>query len=98
MPVVDQLAADYADEVTFLAIAWRGSLDDTRSRAESIMPSGLIRWGLDADESIFEAYGVPYQPVTVLVTHDKIVKTEWPGLKAEDEMRAEIEALIATSG
>lgn len=84
--------------MAFVAVAWKGSLEDTRSRADEIMPSGLIRWGLDADEEIFGLYGVPYQPVTMLITHDDIVKTGWPGIKSEDELRAEIEALIATSG
>lgn len=78
-------------------MAWKGTLEDTKAEAERLIPSGTIRWGLDDDESIFAAYGVPYQPVTMLITHDKIVKTGWPGVLSEQEIRAEIEALIATA-
>lgn len=97
MPVIESISADYADDVTFLAVAWKGTLEDTREEAERLIPSGNVQWGLDAGEEIFSLYGVPYQPVTVLVTHDKIIKDTWPGVLSEAEMRAEIESLIETA-
>ncbi len=97
MPVVDQLAQEYGSDVAFVAVAWKGSEEATASRAAEILPSGSVRWGLDAEEAIFDAYGVPYQPVTVLITHDKIVKASWPGLRDESAIRAEIEDLMATA-
>lgn len=93
MPVVDEIATEYADEVAFVAPAWKGTPSDTAERAAELMPSGVIRWGLDADEVIFSAYGVPYQPVTVLISSDKRVVEAWPGVRSEAEIRASLDAL-----
>lgn len=95
MPVVDEVSADYADDVTFLAVAWKGSLQDTAAKAEQLIPSGRVKWGLDVGEDIFALYGVPYQPVTVLISADKTIVDAWPGVVSEDEMRAKLDALIA---
>ena len=63
----------------------------------STFVSGNVLWGLDEDEDIFEKYGVPYQPVTVLITADKRVATAWAGVMPEDEIRAQLDDLIASS-
>lgn len=97
MPVVDQLAVEYADRVVFVAPAWKGTMEATRQRAAEVMPSGRILWGLDETEEIFSAYGVPYQPVTVLITEDKRIFDSWPGALGEEELRARIEALLSES-
>lgn len=55
-------------------------------------------WGLDEDEDIFEKYGVPYQPVTVLIASDRTVVDAWAGLKPEEEIRAGLDALLDLSG
>jgi hypothetical protein len=73
-------------------------MEDTASRAAELLTSGNVRWGLDAEEAIFAAYGVPYQPVSYLITHDGIVKTSWAGAVGEAELRAELDALVATAG
>ena len=79
-------------------MAWKGSMEDTSSRAAQLLTSGNVLWGLDAEEAIFSAYGVPYQPVSVLITHDGIVKTSWAGAVGEAELRSELDALVATAG
>ncbi len=79
-------------------MAWKGSMEDTSSRAAQLLTSGNVLWGLDAEEAVFSAYGVPYQPVSVLITHDGIVKTSWAGAVGEAELRAELDALVATAG
>jgi hypothetical protein len=94
LPVVDQLAQEYGNQVAFVAVAWKGTFEDTAERAAELMPSGSIRWGLDEEEAIFELFSVPYQPHTVLITADKSVLTSWPGVRIETELRDEIEALI----
>lgn len=98
MPVVDNLTVEYADEVDFVAPAWRSSFEATRARAEELFRSGQIMWGLDEEEEIFQLYGVPYQPVTVLIAADRTVVEAWAGLRAEDEIRAALDDLIALSG
>lgn len=98
MPVVDNLATEYADQVDFVAPAWKSSFEATRVRAEELFGSGEVMWGLDEDEEIFGLYGVPYQPVTVLIAADGTVVEAWDGLRAEDEIRAALGELIALSG
>ncbi len=97
LPVVDQLATEYAGQVRFLSVAWKGTLDATREQAGRLLPSGEVTWGLDETNEFFEAYGVPYQPHTVLITGDDIIFDEWPGVLGETELRARIDALIAAS-
>lgn len=97
MPVVDGLAAEYGDQVDFVAPAWKSTFEATRVQASGMFASGNIKWGLDEDEDIFEAYGVPYQPVTVLIAADMTVVEEWPGLRPEEEIRAALDNLVALS-
>jgi thioredoxin-like negative regulator of GroEL len=98
LPVVDALAVEYADRVDFVAPAWKSSLEATRERAAELFQSGEIMWGLDEDEDIFAKYGVPYQPVTVLIAADGTVVDMWPGTRPEDELRQAIEEVIEISG
>lgn len=98
MPVVDSIAAEYADRVDFVAPAWHSTFELTEERAKELFLSGQIQWGLDDDIDVFEKYGVPYQPVTVLIGVDKTVVDTWPGLHAEEDIRASLDNLIALSG
>lgn len=93
MPVVDNLAQEYDDRITFVAVAWKGTAEDTAERASELMPSGSILWGLDASEEIFASYAVPYQPVTVLIGADKKVVERWTGLRDEQEIRIALDHL-----
>ena len=98
MPVVDRIAADYADRVDFVAPAWKSSFALTEARANELFESGQVMWGLDEDEDIFSAYGVPYQPVTVLIAADDTVVEAWPGIRSEEEIRAALDDLIGLTG
>ncbi len=95
MPVVDEISADYADEVAFVAAAWKGTFEDTAERASQLLSTGNVMWGLDADESVFQAYGIPYQPVTVMIGADKTIVDAWPGALSEDEIRSKLDTLVA---
>ena len=98
MPVVDALSAEYADRVDFVAPAWKSSFEATRERAGELFVSGKVMWGLDQGEDIFAKYGVPYQPVTVLIATDGTVVETWPGMRAEAEIRQALDGLLQTSG
>jgi hypothetical protein len=98
LPVVDSLAAEYSEDVDFVAPAWKSTFEATERRAEELFPSESIKWGLDEGEEIFSLYGVPYQPVTVLIAADGTVVESWDGLRAEDEIRAALDDLISLSG
>ena len=95
MPVVAEVAEDYSGEVVFLGVAGRAGFDETASRAEELFQERLL-WGLD--DSIWDLYGIPYQPVTVLISGNDVIVDTWPGILDEGEMRQRIDALIAVSG
>lgn len=97
LPVVDDLAAEYSEQVDFVAPAWKSTFELTQERAHELFDSGQIMWGLDAEEEIFQLFGVPYQPVTVLIAGDRTVVQAWDGLRPEDEIRAAIDDLITLS-
>ena len=69
----------------------------TEERAHELLQSGQVMWGLDAGEEIFDLYGVPYQPVIVLIADDQTVAESWDGIRAEEDIRASIESLLALS-
>ena len=97
LPVVDEISRDFADQVTFLAPAWKGTYPATEQRAKELLPSGVVRWGLDAEESVFAAFGVPYQPQTVLIAADGTIFDGWAGARDEASIRAALEALVSDS-
>jgi hypothetical protein len=80
-----------------VAVAWKAPFGKTDSRARELLQSGNVMWGLDDEEEVFGLYGVPYQPVSILVTHDKIIRTGWVGALGEVKLRAELDALLATA-
>ena len=95
MPVIDRVAGDYLEEVRFIAVAGNNtSLAAGRQRAADLFH--FLDWGLD--DSIWELYGVPYQPYTVLITGDDVILTEWFGAVSEEALRAELDRLVATTG
>ena len=96
MPVVDALASEFADQVTFLAIAGRASLDATTPRAAQLLPSGHVLWSLD--ESVWETYGVFGQPVTFLISADDVLLDQTFGFRGEAEIRANVDRLLGTLG
>lgn len=80
-----------------MAPAWKSSLEATRERAGEWFTSGEVMWGLDQEEEIFAKYGVPYQPVTVLIARDRTVVETWPGMRSEGEIREALDQLIEIS-
>lgn len=78
----------------FLGVAGRSDIDSTAAAAESLFGDSLL-WGLD--DSLWDLYGIPYQPATVLITGGDTIVDAWPGVLDESEMRARIDNLIAVS-
>ncbi|MCI0677495.1 MAG: TlpA family protein disulfide reductase [Actinobacteria bacterium] len=98
LPVVDRISEDYVEVIDFVAPAWKSGEEAAIAAAAELFPSGNIMWGLDPDEVIFKAYGVPYQPVTVLIGADRTVVEAWAGIRPESEIRQAIENLLAVAG
>ncbi|NNC74887.1 MAG: hypothetical protein HKN93_05175 [Acidimicrobiia bacterium] len=91
MPVVDEVAGRYQGEVDFLAVAGRSDLGRTTEQADKLLD--IVPWGLD--DSIWELFGDPYQPYTVLITADGKIFEAWFGALDEAELSTRIDALIA---
>jgi hypothetical protein len=98
LPVVDKLASEYSDRVDFVAPAWKSTFEATKTRANELLVSGEVIWGLDEEQDIFDLYGVPYQPATILIAHDDTVVEAWPGVRSEDDIRAALDKLLALAG
>jgi hypothetical protein len=92
---VDKLAAEYADRLEFVAVAWQSTFEKTAARAAELMPSGAVKWGLDEDAEVFGTYSIPYQPYTVLITGSDVEVQRWPGARSEDEIRQALDDLVA---
>ena len=90
---MDRVAAEYQDEVTFLAIAGRSDPERTAAGASELFSDNLM-WGLDDD--IWDLYGVPGQPATILVA-DGVIVDQWFGAAPEDLLRERLDRLVALS-
>ena len=93
MPVIDQVANDYLNDVTFLAVAGRGDLGATVEEAGRLFSDNLT-WGLD--DSVWDLYGIPGQPASVLIVGDVIVDM-WFGAVGEDELRTRLDNMLSLS-
>jgi hypothetical protein len=63
-----QVAREFSGKVTFFGVAWKATEAECRRYVRDFeVPYDN---GLDAGERIFELYGVPYQPATVLISRD----------------------------
>jgi len=93
LPVIDEVANDYLDDVVFLAVAGRGDLGATREAASQTFSDNLD-WGLD--DSIWDLYGIPGQPASILVTNGVVVD-KWFGAIGDQELRTRLDNLLAIS-
>jgi hypothetical protein len=99
LPVVAQLAAEYGDRVDFVAPAWKADFAATEKRAHELFPADTVKWGLDEpDETVFGLYGVPYQPMTVLIGSDGSIVDEWLGVRDEEALRRSLDNLVGRDG
>ncbi|MEN8239055.1 MAG: hypothetical protein ABFR53_07635 [Actinomycetota bacterium] len=83
MPVVDEVSNEYLEDITFLAIAGRSNPGASADAAAELFSDNLL-WGYD--ESIWDLYGVPGQPASVLIQNGVIVDA-WFGAIGSDALR-----------
>jgi thiol-disulfide isomerase/thioredoxin len=93
MPVVDAVAADYLDRVTFVAVAGRSTLEASRARVGEWFSPDRLLWGYDDD--LWGAYAVRGQPVSVLISSDGVIVDRWYGAVGEASLRDRLDALVA---
>jgi len=94
LPVVDEIAREYGDAIAFVALAWKGTYNDTAAQAAALLQSGKVDWALDDEAEIFSLYGVPYQPVSFLITGDDKVFDTWPGVRDDAAIREALDSLL----
>jgi len=90
--VIDAVASDYQETISFIAVAGRSDLEPTAQRAEELLTDN-VAWGLD--ESVWELYDILGQPASVMITGDDIVVDDWYGVLGEEELRKKFD-LLAT--
>ena len=89
------MAADYEDRIRFIAVAGNNTaIEAGRQRARDLF--FRLDWGLD--ESIWELYGVPYQPYSVMITGNDVIFDQWFGAVDEETLRMRLDELAATAG
>lgn len=93
LPAIDTVAADYLDEVTFVAVAGRSSLEASRPRVGVWFSPDRLLWGYD--DGLWQTYMVRGQPVSFLISSDGIIVDQWFGHSGEDELRVRLDRLVA---
>jgi len=93
LPVVDEVANDYLDEIAFVAIAGRSDMGRTAEVADGLFSDNL-RWGLD--DGIWDTYGVRGQPTSVLVSQGVVVDV-WFGAIGDVAIRDRLDRLVSIS-
>jgi hypothetical protein len=91
LPVVDQVANDYLDDVSFLAVAGRSDFARSAAAAPELFSRNLA-WGYD--DSIWDLYGVPGQPTSVLIKEGVVVDV-WFGAIGESALRKKLDSVTS---
>lgn len=93
MPIINSLAADYGDDVTFVAVAGRSTLQASRERASTWFSPDRILWGYDDD--LWQTYLVRGQPVGFLISGDDVIVDRWLGNIGKDAITELLDTLVA---
>ena len=94
--MIDAVASDHQDSVTFVAVAQNSTPEASEARVGVWFSPDRMLWGYS--DEIGPLYGARGQPVSVLITSRGKIAAQWFGQRPEPELRAEIDRLIALSG
>lgn len=72
-------------------MAGRSNLDKSAAVADSLF--SLLDWGYD--DSIWQLYGIPGQPASVLITGNDVVVDGWFGALPEPDIREALDLLVS---
>ncbi len=72
-------------------------MEATAARAERLLPSGRVLWGLDSREEIFSAYGIGGQPAGAIVAADGSLISTWRGRRSSADLREALDSLLASA-
>lgn len=91
--MIDAVASDYQDQITFLAVAGRSSPEASAQRVGDWFSPDRILWGYDDD--LWPTYEVFGQPVSYLISSDDVIVGGWYGAAGEEDLRAQLDFLVA---
>ncbi len=94
--MIDAVASDYQDRVTFVAVAQNSTPEASAARVGDWFSPDRLLWGYS--DEIGPWYGVRGQPVSFLITSDGKVAATWFGGIPEADIRAELDFLLEVSG
>ncbi|MCJ7725215.1 MAG: hypothetical protein MUP76_02335 [Acidimicrobiia bacterium] len=92
MPVIDAVASDYQGQISFLAVAGKSTPEASADRVGVWFSPDRLLWGYSDD--MWALFGVPGQPVSVLITSDGFEVGRWFGEASEADLRAALDQLI----
>ena len=92
--MIDAVASDYKDSVTFLAVAGRSTFEDSARRVGDWFSPDRILWGYS--DEVWGQYEIFGQPASVLISGDDVIVGGWFGAVGEEELRRQLDALVAT--
>jgi thiol-disulfide isomerase/thioredoxin len=93
LPIVNSLAADYGDEVTFVTVAGRSTIEASRERAGIWFSDDRVLWGYD--DELWQTYLVRGQPVGFLISSDDIIIDQWFGNIGKEAIVELLDTLVA---
>lgn len=92
--MLEDVTAEFGDDVVFLALGGLSDTEDLAARAEQWFPSGRIVWAHDEDLALWGALGVAGTPTTITIDSDGRVAAAWSGERGREFMRAQILELL----
>lgn len=75
-----------------MAVAGRSTPEDSAVRVGDWFSPERIAWGYSDD--VWALYGIPGQPVSVLITGDDFEVARWFGEAGEEELRIQLDRLL----
>jgi thioredoxin-like negative regulator of GroEL len=91
-PDLDAAATAYAGRVSFVGLSNRDTLEDGRAYAKT----HRVPYPLAHAPDVWAAYGVPHQPVTVVIAADGRELKRWSGAVTEEQLAEALDAALAS--
>ncbi len=84
------MAEEYEGEIVFFGVSNNDTVEDGRAYAETYE----VPYELAHAPEVWEAYGVPYQPVTIVIGADGGIAQRFEGQITYEQLREAIESVV----
>jgi peroxiredoxin len=89
-PDLNQLAERYEGRVVFVGVSNHDTIADGKAYVRDLD----VPYAMAHAPEVWERYGVPYQPVTVVIDGQGRIATQFDGEVHAEELEDEIEAVL----